>query len=160
MKRLSGTASIVIWLVVAVVALGSLVFASVRDPGPQTPADRVSAIARTVRCPSCAGETAAESNAATAREIRTEIAVQVADGRTDQEIRDFFAARYGEEILLTPSGSGLTSLIWIVPVVVLALGALVVVAMLRRPRTSLPAPDEEAVAAVGEARRGFSAGGR
>lgn len=68
------------------------------------------------------GETVANSQAPIAVEIRTELRKQMRSGKTDDEIRQYFVDRYGEQVLLTPSGSGLTGVVWIVPVVALAAG--------------------------------------
>jgi cytochrome c-type biogenesis protein CcmH len=54
-------------------------------------------------------------------EIRKEIAEQVQQGQSDDQIRSYYAAKYGEAILLTPSASGLNALVWILPVVAFAL---------------------------------------
>jgi cytochrome c-type biogenesis protein CcmH len=60
----------------------------------------------------------AESDIAIAREIRGEIARDVDDGRTDDEIRAAIADSYGDEYLLEPSASGIVGLVWVIPVVV------------------------------------------
>ena len=43
----------------------------------------------------------------------------MAAGRTDDQIRAYFAERLGEQYLLTPSSSGIGSLTWVLPVVAL-----------------------------------------
>ncbi len=81
-------------------------------------AERAAAIARSLRCPQCAGESVAESNVSVAREIRADIARRVDAGQTDSAIREQYAVLYGDSILLTPRASGFGSLVWIVPAAV------------------------------------------
>jgi len=109
------------WLplvVVVVLALGVGTFGST---GPATNEERVLTIAKTLKCQQCRGESVAESNADTSRAIYVDIAQRVGRGETDDEIRAFYAQSYGEGILLTPTGSGVTGLVWILPVVALVL---------------------------------------
>jgi cytochrome c-type biogenesis protein CcmH len=99
-------------VVVLVLAIGAL-----GDTGPSTNEERVVAIARTVKCPECSGESVAESNSSFSRAARIEIAEQVQAGRTDDEVRNFLEAKY-PGILLTPTSSGVAGLVWVIPVVV------------------------------------------
>ena len=114
--------------------------------GTQTEAERANSIARTIRCPQCQSESVAESNVGIAREIRADIARRVDAGETDDEIRQAYVERYDQSILLTPSGSGFTGLVWIVPVLAAA-AALIVVALAfgrwRRDTAADEATDED-----------------
>jgi cytochrome c-type biogenesis protein CcmH len=85
--------------------------------------ERMQDIAATIRCPQCRSQSAADSDASTAQAVRVEITERIDEGQSDDEIRDYFASTYGEEILLTPPASGVGSLVWIVPVVALVAGA-------------------------------------
>ncbi len=123
------------WMAIAAVLVVALAWGAVRDPGPQTDQDRVTAISRTIKCPGCAGETVAESNAASSREIRADIARRVDEGQSDDEIRAHYAATYGQSILLTPGGSGASALVWAIPVVVVGLTAFGLVVVFRRRRS-------------------------
>jgi cytochrome c-type biogenesis protein CcmH len=117
------------WTVLLAVLAALLVVGATRASGPRTQAERIDAVARTIRCPTCAGESVYESKAASAENIRSEIARQVAAGRTDDEIRLFLSERYGSDVLLVPSATGVGAVVWALPVAltVLALGGLVVV---------------------------------
>ena len=95
-----------------------LTFGSLDDRGTPSDAERAAAIARSLRCPQCAGESVAESNVSVAREIRADIARRVDAGQGEDDIRAAYAALYGESILLTPPSSGFGSLVWILPAVV------------------------------------------
>lgn len=82
-------------------------------------ADRVVAITKTIKCPECVGESVAESNSDFSKEIRAEVAKKVDAGESDDEILDYYAEKYRDAILLTPRSSGITGLVWIIPVVAL-----------------------------------------
>lgn len=111
------------WLALLVVLAIGLVVGASGDGGPRTTEERVDAIAATVRCPTCRSQAAADSDAASGRAVVAEIGAQVEAGRSDDEIRAYFSDIYGEQILLTPSGSGFVGLVWVLPVVALVLGA-------------------------------------
>jgi len=135
----------VIVVVVLVVAGG--------PSGPRTNAERIDGIAKTLKCPTCVGESVYTSQAASAQDIKEEIARQVAAGRTDDQVRAYFAERLGEQYLLTPSASGIGSLAWVLPVValVVAFGALgFAFAKWRRQLATTP-PDDGDPAMVAEA---------
>lgn len=111
------------YLVLAVVTAGALLIGTFDEGPARATEDRVEDIAGTIRCPQCRGQSAADSDASSARAVRAEIAERLDAGESAAEIRDYFAARYGEEILLTPPASGIGSLVWILPVVVVVTGA-------------------------------------
>ncbi|MGZ3461450.1 MAG: cytochrome c-type biogenesis protein, partial [Archangium sp.] len=64
----------------------------------------------------------------------------VSQGRSDQEIRDYFVARYGEWVLLQPKAEGINLLVWLGPVALLLGGAYVISRQVRKePEPSAPA---------------------
>ncbi len=111
------TRRLALWLGVAVVALSALVYASVDEGAPRTDADRAYAIAKTIGCPVCNGQSVAESNASAARNIRVSIAKWIDEGRSEDFIRAELRSLFGDDVDYTPSGDGVTSLVWILPVV-------------------------------------------
>lgn len=88
------------------------------DGGAQSPTKQVDAIARTVRCPTCRGQSVAESAAPAAQAIKTEIRRRLDDGESQEQIQRYLEDRYGSDILLTPPSNGVGGLVWILPVVV------------------------------------------
>ncbi|WP_066943761.1 cytochrome c-type biogenesis protein CcmH [Microtetraspora fusca] len=101
------------------------------------PADRateVAEIASGLRCPDCEGLSAAESSSTMARAVREEIGRQLAQGHDPDQIRQFFASRYGPAFLLSPPVSGASAILWALPVVVFAVGCAAVLALLLRGR--------------------------
>jgi cytochrome c-type biogenesis protein CcmH len=138
------------WIAVAVVAFSALAVAAFGTRAAPTAQDRVSSLSRTVKCPVCSGESVAESNAPASQEIRRQIAEQVQQGQSDDEIRSFYAAKYGQAVLLTPSASGVNVLVWILPVVALAIGIAALAIVFRRwssmPQERATDEDRELVA--------------
>ncbi|MDG4798221.1 cytochrome c-type biogenesis protein CcmH [Micromonospora sp. WMMD1082] len=127
-------------------------------PEPGDEDARVRAIAATVRCPECVGESAADSQAPMARGIRETIREQVRAGRERDEIQRWFVDRYGPGILLEPPARGLGLLLWWLPVafVPVTLAALAVRSALRRSRRGRAAARAPArqVIPPGRSRRG------
>ena len=87
---------------------------------------RTDRIASSFKCPTCQGLSVAQSKANTAKAIYAEIQRQVEEGQTDGQIRTYLVSRFGEQQLLRPETTGVGSIAWIAPVVVLvvALGLL------------------------------------
>ena len=107
------------WIVIAALAIVSLGRAAFDDGPPRTTEEQVEAIARTLKCPACDGQSVADSDVAASRAIRVEIARLVEEGQTPDEIRGAIAASFGERVQLVPPASGFAGLVWILPVVVL-----------------------------------------
>lgn len=132
------------WIGLAVAALGLLVVAAVDDGGAETDAQRVQRLSNSYACPVCQGQSVADSNAAIAATIRQFISDEVTAGATDREIRDDLIADYDAEVLLNPPAEGLTTLVWVLPVMVVVLGAMgVAAAVTRNQGVSRTASDED-----------------
>lgn len=119
--------------VMAAIALACLLIGTFRTTGPYTAQDRINAVAETIKCPTCQGESAADSNAPASREIREDIADRLSRGETPDQIRAFYASVY-DDILLNPSRSGVASAVWILPVLALVGAAAGLVVAFRRWR--------------------------
>lgn len=120
------------WAALAVVVVTCLSVATFGTLSAPTLQDRVASISRTVKCPECAGESVAESSAPASQEIRADIARRLQEGQSDDEIRSAYAAAWGQEVLLTPPASGVNLVVWVLPVVALALAVVALVVVFRR----------------------------
>ena len=133
-----------LWLLLPVVLVGALAVGA-QDGSGDTQASRVRRLASQIRCPTCQGLSAADSDAPAARAIVDEVTRQVAEGRSDAQIRGFVVERYGRDILQEPDASGVGWLVWGLPVVavVLAVAGLAVAFRRWRPRHSGQATDAD-----------------
>ena len=122
----------IVWLAIVSVAIGSLIVAAQAEGPPRTNEDRVRALSEDIACPTCDGQSVAESNAVVAQEIRREIRRQVDAGATDEEITGLLIAGYDESIDLRPRASGLVGLVWMLPVFALVFASAGLVASFRR----------------------------
>ena len=133
------------WFALAVVVVGVLAVL-VWPNGSQSDASRARQLATELRCPECEGLSVADSNAPTSKAIRADIRRRIADGQSDAEIRQSYVDKYDESILLSPQSSGLGLIVWILPVLVLALGGAGIYFALararREPRLHATAADE------------------
>ena len=136
-------------ILVALVALFGAVAWSAW-PHEATAAERVGRITSELRCVTCQGLSVKDSPAESARQMRDLVVQRVAEGRTDDEIRDEFRASYGDWVLLSPPASSWTGLIWLVPVVALAAGLVVALGRMRPGPPSADAPSARELAALRE----------
>lgn len=101
-------------------------------PKPPTVDQRVHAIAAQLRCPVCQNESLADATAPVALDLRQQIRQQVLAGKSDQQIIQFFIARYGEQtIVWAPQWQGFSLLIWLVPIALLLGGCVLIYLLVR-----------------------------
>lgn len=153
---MSARARLWAWLLLPVVVLGALVVGA-RGDEPETVSTRVQRLADQVRCPTCKGQSVADSDAPAARAVHADIRARVDDGDSDADIRAALVAAYGEEILLNPPRSGWAGLVWVLPVagLVVATAGLVVAFRRWRPSGVGGATDDD-LAAAARARQDMS----
>lgn len=143
------------WALLAVVVVAALAFGTL-DQGEPSADQRARRLEESIRCPQCRSQSVAQSDTPSARGVKTVIQDQIAAGRTDEEIRDFVASAYGREVLLEPSGSGFSGVVWGLPVAVaiVAVGGLVYRFRDWRPATAQAAsPADEALVTAALAKR-------
>lgn len=106
---------------------------SVIEPAVLTPAQEARALALEgeLRCPVCRSQSIRQSRSFMAEDMKRRVRELIAEGRTDAEIRDYFVARYGEWILLTPPRHGFNLAAYL-PILVVVAGAAGLVLAARR----------------------------
>jgi cytochrome c-type biogenesis protein CcmH len=112
---------------------------------------RAREISAGLRCLVCQNQSIDDSDAQLAKDLRLLVRERLAAGSSDQEVRDYLVQRYGEFVLLKPTFRAHNLLLWLAPVLVLALGALGVFAALRRrspPSSTLDDDEQKALDAV------------
>ena len=115
LRRVRGRASFVLALVVLAVAL--VIGSGVTSSATPDAARRAAALETQIRCPSCEDVSVAQSSAASAIAVRHEVQRLAAAGVSDHAIEQRLVAQYGPSILLSPPDSGLSSLVWLLPLV-------------------------------------------
>jgi cytochrome c-type biogenesis protein CcmH len=116
------------------------------DPAQEA---RARALFRDVRCLVCQSQSIDESDAELAHDLRQLVREQIAEGKTDAQIRGYLVSRYGQFVLLTPRPSLGNAVLWIGPLLVVILGAAALVGR-RRPQPTdageLTTQEEKALA--------------
>jgi cytochrome c-type biogenesis protein CcmH len=129
---MSDNAKSIIAIAVSAAALVFIVVGLISSPTAEpTAQERIDALASVIRCPFCNGESLAESSSSVAADYRQLISERVDAGLTDDQIRQEFVENFGEAILLDTSTSRWSLTLWLVPLVVLLVGAGVIVWMRR-----------------------------
>ena len=112
----------------------------------------VQALGKQLRCPVCQGMPIGESPSDTAHAMMKRIRELYAEGKTPDQIREYFVARYGEWVLLEPKSEGFGMLVWVLPPIALALALGVLALIVKKNRaTPTPTPTPTGAGAVGAA---------
>lgn len=90
-----------------------------------------------LRCPKCQNQSISDSDADIARDMRTQVANMIREGRTDDEIVAFFTERYGDFVNYKPPLQPETLLLWLGPAVIFLLGLMLVIMQIRRGRARI-----------------------
>ncbi|MBI4408850.1 MAG: cytochrome c-type biogenesis protein CcmH [Gemmatimonadetes bacterium] len=117
----------------ALLALTGLISApaAAQDTPPDLEA-RTRLVASQLRCPVCQGLSIQDSPSELAQEMKQVVRAQLAAGRTPDEVKAYFVARYGEWILLEPEPRGFNLAVYLLPVLALLAGLAVVGVVVRR----------------------------
>ncbi len=88
--------------------------------------DQIAEISGELMCPVCEGQSVAESNAQLARDMRAVIKTKLLEGRSKEEIIDYFISSYGETILASPPPKGFSIILWLLPVLSVLIGGAII----------------------------------
>jgi cytochrome c-type biogenesis protein CcmH len=141
-----------VWVLGAWVALGAGAAAWAVDPtelpNPVLQARYVT-LTHELRCMQCQNESLADSPVDLAADLRREVRDLLLAGKSDDEIRAWMAARYGDFILFRPRYSLRNAWLWGAPGVLLLLGIVVAWRVVRQ-RATLVAADHEPIEEDGQ----------
>lgn len=94
---------------------------------------RARGISAGLRCLVCQNQSIDDSNAPLAKDLRVIVRERLVAGDSDDAVRDYLVARYGEFILLKPPLNAGTILLWTATPAILAAALIVVFLRRRRP---------------------------
>ncbi len=112
-------------------AAALLVLAAVAVPGT-APALTETEVAESLLCYACPGEPLTADRCPGGDQMRSAIRRMIAEGKTKQEILDYFVAQLGEDILTIPPKRGFNLVAYIGPFVGLVAGLVVAGVLVRR----------------------------
>ncbi len=91
------------------------VVVNAQQPQPTPSDDQVNAIARQLYCPVCENTPLDVCPTTACAQWRELIRQKLAEGESEQSIKDYFVLRYGARVLGTPPPKGLNLLAYIIP---------------------------------------------
>lgn len=96
-----------------------------------------------LRCLVCQNQNLADSDAELARDLREEIYEMMMAGQDNEQIKTFLVDRYGDFVLYRPALGGNTLLLWLMPGILLGIGAIVILFTVRNRKRQLAAQRQE-----------------
>ncbi|HEY6136429.1 MAG TPA: cytochrome c-type biogenesis protein CcmH [Thermoanaerobaculia bacterium] len=115
---------------------------------------RTNEVASLLRCPVCQGLSVADSPSTMAQDMKHQVREFLARGYTQEQILGYFEKSYGQFVLLKPKFSGVSTLVWLLPVAALIFGAVVVLSKAKHleegPAEKTAADDDPYLARVRE----------
>ena len=79
-----------------------------------------------IRCLVCQNQNIAESNSELAQDLKQKIHSMLQQGKSEDEITEFMVERYGDYVLFDPPFKPLTWLLWLGPLLIFIIAAIVV----------------------------------
>jgi cytochrome c-type biogenesis protein CcmH len=93
---------------------------------------RVTHLAEELRCLVCQNQSLADSHADLAMDLKAQLREQLAQGRSEDQVRDYLVQRYGDFVLYRPPLKPSTWLLWWGPAGLLAMGLVLLARRWRR----------------------------
>jgi cytochrome c-type biogenesis protein CcmH len=99
---------------------------------------RYLALTHELRCMQCQNESIADSPVNLASDLRRQVREMLLAGKSDDDVRSYMVARYGDFILFRPRFIARNLWLWAAPFVLLLIGAAAAVPILRQRAALLP----------------------
>lgn len=106
---------------------------------------RAREISKELRCVVCQNQSIDDSNAPLAHDMRVLVRERIIAGDSDEDVKAYLVARYGDFVLLKPRMKGDTFLLWFGPLLLLGAAAGGFALYFKTPRPDAAAPDGEAL---------------
>ena len=110
--------------------------------------ERAQALNKQLMCPVCPSETIDQSQVELAKQMKATVRERLEEGESEQEIKDFFVDRYGDNVLAAPPARGFNIVVWVIAGLALPMAAAILVLALRVMRRrveAVPAPAQPKV---------------
>ncbi|MBK8051184.1 MAG: cytochrome c-type biogenesis protein CcmH [Anaerolineales bacterium] len=104
--------------------------------------DDVNAVAKQLWCPLCSNVRLDSCELKACSQMKDVIAQQLADGTEVQEIKNYFVAQYGPQVLGEPPMEGFNWLAWLLPIAVVIGGAAFIWTRARK-MVQTPKPEDD-----------------
>lgn len=82
---------------------------------------RFNNLIKDIRCPKCTSGSLSSSNAPISEDLKLKIVDMIKENKTDQEIKEYVASRFGKESLYEPDFNKSTYFLWFSPFIFLFL---------------------------------------
>jgi cytochrome c-type biogenesis protein CcmH len=132
-------------MVIAANMVLALVLAFAAPPDPQALEQTAKQLEAQLIAPCCWSQQVSVHQSAAADDIKQNIRVMLASGKTSQQVLDFYVAEYGDRILAEPPARGFNTSLYVLPWIFLAGSVGLVVVVIKHLRS--PAPLTGATAA-------------
>lgn len=93
---------------------------------------RAMEISAELRCPVCQGLAIGDSPSLMASNMKAQVRELLERGYTEPQILSYFEKSYGQFVLLKPKFQGVNALVWVLPILVLAIGVALVVSKAKK----------------------------
>ena len=113
------------WIVTLILVLSALATATVFAQDSTPTDDEVNAIAKDLFCPVCENTPLDVCPTDACKEWREEIRGMLAEGKSEEEIKQHFVDYYGARVLSEPPRTGFNWLVYVVPPIVIVAGIFV-----------------------------------
>ena len=132
-KKISSLTATLLFVAFSALAQEPLVF----DDAEQEA--RYNQLTQELRCLVCQNQNLADSDAPLAQDLRKEIYDMMQAGQGNDQIKTFLVDRYGDFVLYRPAMKGNTLALWLIPGVLLGIGAIAVILTVRNRNRKLAA---------------------
>ena len=94
--------------------------------------DEVNEVAKELYCPVCENTPLDVCPTQACQDWRDVIRTQLAEGRSADEIKDYFALQYGDRVLAEPPAQGFNLLVWLLPIGAIVIGGVFFINFMRK----------------------------
>jgi cytochrome c-type biogenesis protein CcmH len=133
MKIIKILPALILTLILGVMVTGAV---SAQQPTPSD--DQVNAIAKQLYCPVCENIPLDVCPTTACAQWRELIRQKLADGWSEQQIKDYFVLQYGDRVLGTPPAKGINWLVYLVPPVAILVGVYILFRAFRSWKRPIP----------------------